>query len=98
VIELELDLAKNMFGSLEPQIRDRLRRLYANPCVETWDDAHCIIVGSDRWMTLWQAVCKIDPSYSTIGRVEDRQGKVLKEWGKIPSRRLIREALIYATH
>jgi hypothetical protein len=98
VIELELDLAKNMFGALEPEYRDRLRRLYDNPCIETWDDAYSIIVGSDRWMTLWQAVCKIDPSFSTIGQVTDRQGNVLKEWGKIPSRQLIREALIFATH
>lgn len=60
-ISLELNLARNMFGRLKPTIRRRLQSVIDNPCSDTWDKAHGIIVGSDGWMTLWQAVITIGP-------------------------------------
>jgi hypothetical protein len=97
-IDTELDLAKNMFGSLKEDIRDRIYRLYENPTVETWDDTHGIIVGGDGWMTLWQVILKVDPTFPSLGRATDRKGKVVDEWKRIPDRELIRRALYFATH
>jgi hypothetical protein len=97
-IETELDLAQNMFGSLKPEIKNRIRKLYTNPTATTWEDAHCIIVGHDRFMTLWQAIIAVDPTFPRMGRATDQEGKVIDEWKRIPDQTLIRKALYYATH
>jgi len=91
-IDLELDLARNMFGKLSPAIRRRIEAVVSQPTQETWEDAHCIIIGSDGWMTFWQAVIIVDPFFPRIGPSPD------SEWSEIPSRAVLRTALQYATH
>jgi hypothetical protein len=97
-IELELDLARNLFGRLDEEMRERVRAVAVNPTVETWQDAYSVIVGSDRWLTLWRAVLAVDPSFPRVGRSTDQQGNVVKEWARIPSQELLLRALRYATH
>ena len=97
-IELELSLARNMFGKLDPRVRTRIEAVVSNPCEQTWDDAYCVIIGSDGWMTLWQAVVFVDPSYTGIGKVTDADGTITKPWAAIPDRRTLIKALEYATH
>lgn len=88
---LELDLARNMFGPLDSDTRRRIEAVVAAPSQKTWEDAHCIIVGSDGWMTLWQAVLVIDPTFP-------RSKPHDAPWPKLPNRDLILSALGYATH
>ena len=95
-MELELDLARNMLGPLNEEYRARLRALLDNPTVDTWDDAYCLLLAPT--MTVWQAVCAVDPSYMNIGKAEDLHGRTVRPWGRIPDRRTIERALFYATH
>lgn len=90
MIELELDLAFNMFGKLDRKTRRRLRAVAMNPCQQTWDDAHCIILGHG-FTTLWQAVLAVDPTFT--------RSKPLDEpWPLIPSQQIIVRAIEFATH
>lgn len=97
-IEIELDLAKNMFGKLKPEYKTMLRAVLYHPTEETWEDAHSIIVGADEWMTLWQAVIAIDPTFPQVGPSTDSSGRVVKRWRRIPTQALLLAALQYATH
>lgn len=91
-IDTELDLASNLFGRLNPELRGRLRRVVDNPCHDTWDDAHGIVLNRHSWTTLWQAVLKVDPTFPSVGPVDG------EKWPKVPSREVLVRALEYATH
>jgi hypothetical protein len=61
---LSLEFASNMFGALKPEIKQRLQAVIDNPCQETWEDAHCIILnGSGRMKTLWNAIHTVKPDF-----------------------------------
>lgn len=99
MIDLELDMAKNMFGRLTPDIRKRLERVVKNPTIKNWEDAHTIIIiGADGFMTLWQAVIRVNPSFPRTGRCVDLNGRVLQGWSRIPDKHTLVRALKYATH
>jgi hypothetical protein len=84
---LALEFGTNMFGSLKPEIKARLQAVIDNPCQETWEDAHCIILcNKGRMTTLWQAVIKIDWD------MPQRKGHDDK-WGYIPSSEMITKAI-----
>ena len=97
-IDLELDLARNMFGSLDAEIREILMAVVEKPSQRTWNDAHGIIVGSDGSMTLWQAVMTVSPSFPNYGRVTGPHGRIIKPWPEIPSSAILIQARGYATH
>lgn len=101
-LELDLSLARNMHGRLDKKSKARLRAVLESPTQETWDAAHGLIVGGDRWMTLWQAICDLDSSYAGIGPVTtvDDEGKEVARtpWRRIPDRGIILRAMRYATH
>lgn len=96
-IDLELDMARNMFGKLKPDIRQRIEAVVSNPSQKTWSDAHTIIVGGDGWMTLWQAVIVVDPSFPRSGPGYDDEGEQ-RVWDEIPDQRTLLKAIRYATH
>jgi hypothetical protein len=97
MIATELNLARNMLGTLSPTIRRRLERYAANPSVRRWDDVYCTIVGSDGRMTVWQAWIATDPTAPRIGPTT-RNGRKIKGWASFPSAERFRVALEYATH
>jgi hypothetical protein len=88
-----LDLATDLSGPLEPDCQRRIRALLADPCDETWDDAHLIILNGNTWRTLWQAVLLIDPAFPTSSPVTDAAGRPLEPWTAIPSTFTIRRAI-----
>lgn len=51
-----LDAGQNLFGSLSPQIRQRLAAVADNPSQITWDDAYSIVLTDPGGRTLWQAL------------------------------------------
>lgn len=97
-IDLELGMARNMFGRITPEYGRRIQAVVDNPCEETWDEANGVIVGSDGWMTLWQAVCECDSSYANIGLSYNVDKVKMPKWAKIPDRALLVKALEFATH
>lgn len=61
---LSLEFATNLFGNIKPEIKKRLQAVIDNPCQETWEDAHGIILNaSGRFRTLWQGVLLVRPNY-----------------------------------
>src|SRR6266487_2904411 len=88
-----LDRATDLFGPLDPGCRIRIRALLANPCEETWDDAHSIILNGRTWRTLWQVVLLVDPAFPTSGAVTDAAGRRIEGWTAVPSEFPIRRAI-----
>ena len=84
---LALEFGTNMFGKFKPEIKTRLQAVVDNPCQDTWEDAHCIILNAEGKMTtLWQAVIKIDWDMPC--------GKPLdSEWSHIPTKETILKAI-----
>ena len=80
---------RNMFGALSPEARKRLDRVIESPTHNHWDDAYSIIVGADGWMTLWQAVRAVNPSFPFSKPCDE-------PWPVVPDSFTIRRALKYA--
>ncbi len=90
-IALEMDLARNTSGRLRPAVRKRLEAYYDDPCSKRWDDVFTIIVGSDGFMTCWQAWIATDQS-------APRCKPFGEPWSTYPTRAEFRRLLAYATH
>lgn len=90
-IEMELRMARNVLGKLGENSRARVQAVIDNPCQETWNQAYSVIVGSDGWLTLWQAVHKVRPGFPMSKPANG-------EWAAIPDRNTLVAALRYATH
>jgi len=84
---LALEFGTNLFGKLKPEIKKRLQAVIDNPCQDTWDDAHSIILNREvKMTTLWQAVIKIDWNMP-VSKPHDAP------WNYIPSSKIIVEAI-----
>ena len=91
-----IDKCQNMFGEdVSLDVRERLQAVIDNPCIETWEDAHGIII-TPR-LTLWQAWVAIDREAPRRGRRTDLEGNVIREWEKIPSSFTLLRAIQNAT-
>ncbi len=89
---LALEFASNIFGRIKPEIKQRLQVVIDNPCQETWDDAHCIILnGSGRMITLWNAIVLIRPDFC-------RSKPCDMSWPEIPTSEEIVEAIKLAVY
>jgi len=96
-VPVELDLATNMFGKLKSGPRSKVMALIQNPSQKTWDNAHGVILNS-QWMTLWQAILAVDPTFPKEGKATDVKGRVIEGWPRVPDPDLVIRALKYATH
>lgn len=84
---LALEFATNLFGNIKPDIKKRLQAVIDNPCQETWEDAHGIILnGSGRFRTLWQSVLVVRPGYCNSQPCD-------APWPKIPTSEEIVQAI-----
>jgi hypothetical protein len=84
---ISLEFATNMLGTLKPEIKQRLQAVIDNPCQETWEDAHCIIInGSGRMKTLWNAIHTVRPDFC-------RGKKLDAPWAEIPTSEEIVQAI-----
>lgn len=88
----DLNLATNLFGPLCPALRERLEALIRHPTPQTWEDAYTIVLHGESFTTLWQAVCAID---HTFPRYADNTPE---RWPRVPTARLVVQAINYATH
>ena len=80
---------------LQDEIIERLEAFFDNPCDETWEDAHCIIVGADGFTTFWQAVIAVNPTFPRIGPRHDMAGRI-ETWKEVPDYFTARRAIQYA--
>ena len=82
-----LEFASNMFGRLKPEIKKRLQAVIDNPCQETWEDAHSIIInGSGRMKTLWNAIHTVRPDFCS-------RKPLSAPWEEIPTSEEIVQAI-----
>lgn len=84
--------SKNMFGKkISPEYQSKIKNYLMNPTESNWDEIHCIIIGSNGWTTMWQAVLEVNPNFV--------QSKPVKgDWAMIPTVDEIHEALFLATN
>jgi len=94
----ELNFASNVWGKLNGLAKARIQAFVDNPTTETWDECHTLILNGKTFLTLWQAVIAVDPSFPKTGRCEDVKGLMLKDWKAIPTVETLRKAIFYATH
>jgi hypothetical protein len=93
------DHCSNIFGGLDGSIRRRLELVIADP-EKHWNDNHGIILrglhGTGRWMTLWQAVLAVDPTFPKTGPCTTADGIVIDGWKRFPDHDTILKAILYA--
>lgn len=80
-------------------VLERLAEVVNHPTRETWDAAYEIILytdGENDFCTLLDAVRAVDPAFVSEGKIEDFDGRVLKDWTRIPDSSTIVRALKYA--
>lgn len=107
-MNIDLNMASNMWGKLGDDVRERLTAAIENPGEETWDDAQSIILNRDTWLTLWQAVLAVDPDFSTAKGPVTRwvtdnselggHSEPVSGWSRTPTAEVIVQAINYATH
>ena len=86
----------NMFGPLDRSIRLRLQQVITNPR-KYWNRDHGIILNAtDRYLTLWQAVLKVDPSFPRVGPSYGNDGRPVEDWSRYPTPDLLQQAILYA--
>lgn len=67
--------------TLEPETAERLRAVVADPNETTWNAAYSRILDRTWSITLWNAVCAIDPTFP--------DHRSTSNWPKIPTQRVI---------
>jgi hypothetical protein len=110
-MDVDLNLASNMWGKLGDEVRARLVAAFTVPCEETWDDAYTVILNwPDHGMglTLWRAVLAVDPGFSAAKAPVTRwvhddselggHSEPVSGWSRTPSAETILQAIRYATH
>lgn len=99
-IATSLQRCTNVFGPLDLKIQKRLRALIQHPTEARWDDAHGIILSDAAWLTLWQAVRLVDPTFPNIGPVERQllSGRPVRisTWPRVPDALLLVRAIRHA--
>lgn len=75
-------------------MKTEIAALLKNPTDATWDAAQCAIV-SQPCVTLWKAVCAVDPTFPTVGPMYGSK-QARAAWAKIPTPALVKKALAYA--
>ena len=76
----------NLYGELDADVRARLDAFFEDPCEETWEDVHSLVISAGSWATFWQAVLAVDPSF-----VRSKPNR--KPWPRVPDFFTARRAL-----
>jgi hypothetical protein len=81
---------RNVFGGLKGDVRTRLLAVLNNPCQQTWDDAHTIIMTGAKMTTLWQAVIAVAPTFPRSKGIDE-------PWPVVPDQFTLCRAIKQAT-
>jgi hypothetical protein len=89
---LALARRRGFLDPLDLTSRRRVERCVEHPTPKAWDESYSVIVGSDGYTTLWQAVLLTDPSFPA----PNLTGKT--KWPRIPSQDLLIRAIALVTN
>ncbi len=90
--KLLLDRCINMFGEPLPKdIRKRIKLFLLYPSPDTWNDVHAILINAHT--TTWQALLKVYPGFTKVGRTFDDKWNLVKEWSEIPIPMMVMKAI-----
>lgn len=90
VTSLDIRRTTNMFGELSEQARRRLEAVVEAPSEHTWDQAHSLVLNGRTGITLWEAVCIVDPLFPTR--------KYNGRWSSVPSHKTLLAAINRAVY
>jgi hypothetical protein len=76
---------------LTPESQRRLRAVIEHPTRATWERAYSLALTPGFGITLWQAVCVVDPTFPTKGPGQQRH------WVRVPDQLTIVRAIRAAT-
>jgi len=83
--------ATNLLGPIDNDIEKRIQVYITNPTTDNWSNIQSILI--DGWTTIWQAVMTLDPTFPNYGRSTTLEGKIVKEWERIPHPFIIKRAI-----
>jgi len=87
---------QGFLGTLPARVVADIQAYLADPTDDGWDRIHNVYVSNNPLRTLWQAVCRVDPTFpkqSPACRGEGK-GEIRDPWPRIPDRFLIALALV----
>jgi hypothetical protein len=86
-----LEFTTNMLGKLKDEKKKEIMDYIKHPTYEGWEEIAHYLVTPNK--TLWQAVIAIDSTFPLRSRRTNDQGKILKDWDKIPTPEQIKDAI-----
>lgn len=73
-----------MFGyELIPDIQDRIKNFFKNPCIDTWNEIYSIIINTNG-ITIWQGWIALDETAPKSVKMTD-DSMTVYEWERIPN-------------
>jgi hypothetical protein len=85
----------NARGPLLPEGKVRVRAVIENPTSETWERAAWLVLHRTG-ITLWNAVCCVDPTFPTRAPSNDKRGR-RRPWPRVPDQLTLVRAIRGAT-
>jgi hypothetical protein len=99
-IEYDLSLARTKSNEpISDDAKDQIRALIAAPSAELWDRCRLFVLAipkNDKPITLWRAITAIDPSFQKVAGPRDARG--VTTWDRLPTPKMIEDAIAWATH
>jgi hypothetical protein len=86
-----LDGLADHLGSMDATSKARVRSVIENPTSETWERAYSLVL-HPKGLTLWAAVCCVDPDFRTTGPGSDERGR-RRQWRQVPDQLTIVRAI-----
>lgn len=86
-----LEFTTNMLGKMKDEYKQEIMDYIKHPTYDGWEEIAHYLVTPNK--SLWQAVIAIDPTFPQRGRKTDIQGKILKDWDKIPTAEQVKDAI-----
>jgi len=90
-----LSYARNMLGPLDDGVLARFHAFLICPCEVHWDDIHGLQVSRAPFLTVWQSILLIEPTFPRIGPSTDLEGNQLRGWSRVPSAELLADTLYF---
>lgn len=86
-----LDGLASARGPLLPEAKARGRAVIENPTSETWERAAWLVL-HPTGITLWNAVCVLEPTFPTKAPGNDKRGQ-RRPWARVPDQLTIVRAI-----
>ncbi len=99
-VEYDLNMARNKHDEpIDEAAKEQLRALIRMPSIKLWERCRNIVLAcpkEDKFITLWRAVCAVDPTYQKKVGPKDAEGN--NTWDRLPTPEILESAIAWATH